>query len=112
MTLPQLRPAIAGGSLLVALYTLSDFGAVSLMRYPTFTWVIFQQYESSFDRSIAAVLSLVVVAMAMAILFLGGLDTGAAEILPERFRRSPAAPGSCNLAGGSGPLCCCAAALQ
>ena len=72
VTLPQLRPAIAGGSLLVALYTLSDFGAVSLMRYPTFTWVIFQQYESSFDRSIAAVLSLVVVAMAMAILFLGG----------------------------------------
>ncbi len=72
VTLPQLRPAIAGGSLLVALYTLSDFGAVSLMRYPTFTWVIFQQYESSFDRSIAAVLSLVVVAMAMLILVLGG----------------------------------------
>ena len=47
VTLPQLRPAIAAGALLVALYTLSDFGAVSLMRYPTFTWVIFQQYESS-----------------------------------------------------------------
>ncbi len=72
VTLPQLRPAIAAGSLLVALYTLSDFGAVSLMRYQTFTWVIYQQYESSFDRSIAAVLSLVVVAMAMVILVLGG----------------------------------------
>ena len=28
VTLPQLRPAIVAGSLLVALYTLSDFGAV------------------------------------------------------------------------------------
>ena len=32
ITLPQLKPAIIAGSLLVALYTLSDFGAVSLMR--------------------------------------------------------------------------------
>ena len=40
VTLPQLWPAITAGSLLVSLYTLSDFGAVSLMRYPTFTWVI------------------------------------------------------------------------
>ena len=32
-----------------------------LMEYPTFTWVIFQQDESAFDRSIASVLSLVVV---------------------------------------------------
>ena len=76
VTLPQLRPAVAAGSLLVALYTLSDFGAVSLMRYPTFTWVIFQQYESSFDRSIAAALSLVVVAMALGILLLEGRTRG------------------------------------
>ena len=76
VTLPQLRPAIAAGALLVALYTLSDFGAVSLMRYPTFTWVIFQQYESSFDRSIAALLSLVIVAMALSILLLEGRTRG------------------------------------
>ena len=76
VTLPQLRPAIAAGSLLVALYTLSDFGAVSLMRYPTFTWVIFQQYESAFDRTIAAVLSLVLVGMALTILILEGYTRG------------------------------------
>lgn len=69
MTLPQLRPAIASGSLLVSLYTLSDFGAVSLMRYETFTWAIYQQYQSAFDRSVAAVLSLVLVLLAVAILF-------------------------------------------
>src|SRR5690606_20800073 len=33
VTLPQLRPAAAAGSLLVALYTLSDFGAVTLLRF-------------------------------------------------------------------------------
>ena len=76
VTLPQLRPAIAVGSLLVALYTLSDFGAVSLMEYPTFTWVIFQQYESAFDRSIASVLSLVVVGIAFFILLLEGQTRG------------------------------------
>ncbi len=76
VTLPQLRPAIAVGSLLVALYTLSDFGAVSLMEYPTFTWVIFQQYESAFDRSIASVLSLVVVGIALVILLLESQTRG------------------------------------
>ena len=68
LTLPQLKPAMAAGSLLVALYTLADFGAVSLMRYETFTWAIYQQYQSAFDRSIAAVLSLVLVLLAVMIL--------------------------------------------
>ena len=68
VTLPQLRPAIGSGSLLVALYTLSDFGAVSLLRYETFTWAIYQQYQSALDRSAAALLSLVLVALAGLIL--------------------------------------------
>ena len=76
VTLPQLRPAIISGSLLVALYTLSDFGAVSLMRYPTFTWVIYQQYQTAFDRSIAGVLSLALVGMALAIVLLDSYTRG------------------------------------
>ena len=68
VTLPQLRPAIAGGAVLVALYTLSDFGAVSMLRYETLTWAIYVQYESGFDRSVAAVYSLVLVALAVVIL--------------------------------------------
>lgn len=68
VTLPLLRPAMAAGALLVALYTLSDFGAVSLLRYETFTWAIYQQYQS-FDRSLAALLSLVLVALALLVLF-------------------------------------------
>ena len=75
ITLPQLRPAITSGSLLVALYTLSDFGAVSLMRFPTFTWVIYQQYQA-FDRSIAGVLSIVLVCMALAVVLLDAYTRG------------------------------------
>ena len=58
ITLPNLRPAITAGGLLVALYTLSDFGAVSLLRFNSFTRAIFVQYLSSFDRSLASLLSL------------------------------------------------------
>ena len=68
VTLPQLKPSITAGSLLVALYTLSEFGAVALLRYNTFTFSIYQQYEGSIDRSIAALLSFVLVIMAVAIL--------------------------------------------
>ena len=63
VTLPQLRPAIALGSLLIALYVLRDFGAVSIMRYNTFTRVIYLQYSTSFDRASAAAFSLVLITL-------------------------------------------------
>ncbi len=68
--LPQLRPAIAAGALLSALYTVSDFGVVSLMRFDVFTRAIYVQYQSSFDRTAAASLALVLVAFTIAILAL------------------------------------------
>lgn len=68
ITLPQLKPAIIAGCLLVSLYTLSDFGAVSLMRYNTFTWTIYQQFGSVVDRSASATLSLALVLTAIIIL--------------------------------------------
>ncbi len=69
VTLPHLRPAIGAGALLVALYTLSDFGAVSLLRFNSFTNAIFQEYRLSFDRTLASVLSLVLVLFAVVLLF-------------------------------------------
>ena len=62
---PLLRPSVGAGALLVGLYTLSDFGAVSLLRYETFTWAIFSQYESSLDRTLGAGLSLALVILAL-----------------------------------------------
>ena len=63
--IPLLRPAIGAGVLLVGLYTLSDFGAVSLLRYETFTWAIFTQYDSALDRTLGAGLSLALVVLAL-----------------------------------------------
>lgn len=66
--LPQAWPAAAGGALLVALYVLSDFGAVALMRVDAFTRVIYASYRASFDRVGATVLALVLVGLAILLL--------------------------------------------
>lgn len=63
--LPHAWPAAAAGALLVALYVLSDFGAVALLRVDAFTRVIYASYRGSFDRVGATVLALVLVALAI-----------------------------------------------
>lgn len=65
VVLPQLRPSLAAGSLLVVLYTISDFGAVSIVRYDTFTLSIYNAYRGLFDRTVAAALALVLVLLAL-----------------------------------------------
>lgn len=64
VTWPQVAPSAAAGSLLVALYTLSDFGAVAMVRYDALTWAIHSAYGASFDRTRAAVYALVLVILA------------------------------------------------
>ena len=73
ITLPMLKPSIASGSLLTALYTISDFGAVALMRYETFTFAIFNQYESTVNRSVVAGLSIVLVMFTLVLLITEGM---------------------------------------
>ena len=68
VVLPQLAPAIGAGSVLVALYTLSDFGAVSIMRFNSFTRDIYIAYQSGFGRTEAAALGMVLV-IVMLVLF-------------------------------------------
>jgi len=70
VTLPQLRPAIIAGVLLVALYSLSDFGPVSLLQFDSFSREIYIQYRSAFDRTPAAILALMLVALTVTILAL------------------------------------------
>lgn len=60
ITLPLLLPAISAGGLLVALYVISDFGAVAMLRYPTFAQAIYFQM-GSFDRYSAAILSVILI---------------------------------------------------
>ncbi|WP_341359010.1 iron ABC transporter permease [Georgenia sp. M64] len=79
VTARQVRPAVAAGALLVALYSLSDFGTPSLLRYDVFTRVIHTSYQASFDRTPAAVLSLVLVAVTVAITVAESRSRGRAE---------------------------------
>jgi iron(III) transport system permease protein len=69
VVLPQLRPALTAGGLLVALYALGDFGAVALLQLETFTRVIYVQYQGSFDRTSAAALALLLALLTATILY-------------------------------------------
>lgn len=68
VTLPLLRPSVAAGALLAALYTLADFGVVSLMRAEALTRAVFLQYRGAFDREPAAVLALLLVGLTVLVL--------------------------------------------
>ncbi len=63
IVLPQAGSAIAAGSLLVFLYTVSDFGAVHLMRFETLTQTIFRTRLFDQERSFAMALVLLVLAL-------------------------------------------------
>ncbi len=76
ITLPLIRPAVVAGLAVVTLHVLSDFGAVSMLRYQTFTLSIYLQMTGRFDYNGAAGLSLVLVFLALSFLVL------------ERFFRS------------------------
>lgn len=77
MTVPQIAPAAGAGALLVALYTISEFGVVAIMRYSTLTPAIQIAFGGTFNRELAIVLSLVLVALALLI------------VLAERAVRRP-----------------------
>lgn len=68
VTLPTLRPGISAGALLVALDILAEYGTVALLRYETFSSAIYLQLAGRYDRSAAAVLSGVLVMLALLIL--------------------------------------------
>ncbi len=68
--LPQLRPALYAGGLLVGLHVLGDFGVVSLMRYETFSYALYTQYTAAYDRTYAAWLALMLLALTGSLLYL------------------------------------------
>ena len=68
VTLPLLRPALVAGLSLVLLYVVSDFGAVSLLRYQTLTYAVYQQITGRYDPAAASILSLLLVGLALTFL--------------------------------------------
>lgn len=69
VTLPHLMPALMAGWLVIGLYVIGDFGAVALMRYEAFSFVIYQQYTAAFDRIYAAWLALILIAIALSVVW-------------------------------------------
>ncbi len=65
VVVPQIRETVLAGTMLVFLYGLSDFGAVSLMRYDTITRAIFS--ARLFDRAASLTLGLVLAVLALAV---------------------------------------------
>ncbi|HET9872199.1 MAG TPA: iron ABC transporter permease [Propionibacteriaceae bacterium] len=72
VVLPQLRPAVLGGMLLVGLHLLAEFGALQMLRFPTFTTAIYDQYKSSFNGQAANMIAGVLVVCCL-LLLLGEL---------------------------------------
>ncbi len=68
--LPQLKPAFYAGMLIIGLYVIGDFGAVSLMRFETFSYALYLQYAASFDRIYAAWIALMLLTLTVFILIL------------------------------------------
>jgi iron(III) transport system permease protein len=87
VVMPQLVPAIGGGGVLVALYVLSDFGAVAILRFDSFTREIYIAFQSA-QRTEAAALGMVLVVVMLALFALYARVRGARTL----HRSSPGTP--------------------
>jgi iron(III) transport system permease protein len=70
VTFPMIRTAVLGGSLLVILAVISEYGAFEIVRYQTFTTEIFTEFQ--FDSQAAAALSIPLVLLALLVLAIDG----------------------------------------
>ncbi|WP_198025576.1 MULTISPECIES: iron ABC transporter permease [Lysobacter] len=70
-SLPMARPWIAGGTLLVLMETLADFGAVSAFNYETFTTAIYKAWFALFSTDTALQIAAVLL---LGVLVLVGLE--------------------------------------
>jgi iron(III) transport system permease protein len=77
--LPQLKLAICGGALLVALHLLAEYGLYVMIRFDTFTTAIYDQFQSTFSGPAANMLAGVLALCCLAILLLEGATRGKAR---------------------------------
>lgn len=102
VVLPRVRNGIAAGALLVALYTLSDFGTPAIMQVDTFTRMIYVEY-TAFGVSRAALLSLQLLVIVGLVLWLESRFRVPREA-PARPRLLPLGRGWQALVFGAGTL--------
>ncbi|MET0843948.1 MAG: iron ABC transporter permease [Mycetocola sp.] len=79
VVLPQLRLAVLGGGLVVALHLLAEYGAFAFLRFDTFTTAIVVAYQATFAGPNAAALGLVLLLLCLALLTLESLTRGHAR---------------------------------
>ncbi|MDQ0467847.1 ABC transporter permease [Labrys wisconsinensis] len=73
VVLPQLRLALCGGSLLIGLHLLAEYGLYVMIRFDTFTTAIIDQFQSSYNGPAANMLAIVLVACCFGLL---GFEAG------------------------------------
>ncbi|HZV26641.1 MAG TPA: iron ABC transporter permease [Acidothermaceae bacterium] len=66
VTVPQIRPALIGGALVVVLTLLSEYGAFEIVHFQTFTTEIFTEFQ--FDQAAASALSVPLVLLGLIVL--------------------------------------------
>lgn len=91
LVMPQLRPALLGGMLLVALNVLVEFGAFALLRYRTFTTQLYAQYRTGLTGPSSALLATVLILLCLICLALELKVRGGSTYasLTRGARRSP-----------------------
>ncbi|WP_428429860.1 ABC transporter permease [Pararhizobium sp.] len=80
--LPQLRLAICGGSLLVGLHLLAEYGLYVMIRFDTFSTAIVDQFQSAFNGPAANMLAGVLVSCCLLLLVIEAVLRGG-----ERYAR-------------------------
>jgi iron(III) transport system permease protein len=76
VVLPAISPAVLGGSLLVGLHLLGEYGALQLLNYPTLTTGILDQYRATFNGPAATLLALLLVVFCLVLLILESMARG------------------------------------
>jgi iron(III) transport system permease protein len=77
VVLPQVLPGVAAGALLVALYTISDFGTPAIMGFDVFTKVL---YTSNYDIGRTALLSVELLTVTAVVIALeSAIESGDAD---------------------------------
>ncbi|WP_245234189.1 iron ABC transporter permease, partial [Mycobacterium sp. PS03-16] len=79
VVVPQLRLAILGGGLLIAVHLLAEYGAFAMLRFATFTTAIFEQFQSTFDGAAGSTLAAVLVLLCLLLLLAEAAARGKAR---------------------------------